>query len=232
MPAYNPILLTVDAAETRRYAGLQRAKDFSENMIVEACREALLLIDSKALWQEYDYDAIRQEIVVEKERFVLTGRNIGKHLSSCEKVFLLAVTVGDAIENEIDAKFKRGEYAAAILLDAAATAAVEQAADETEKALRRCAAKEGFFLRRRFSPGYGDWSLAAQRDITHLCCAEEIGIILSEGLMLTPRKSITAVVGLSRTCTDEKAKISSAGKCAGCSKTDCPSRIANERQDG
>ena len=43
MSIYNSPIFTVDAKETRRYAGLQKA-DFSEAMIEDACSEAQLLI--------------------------------------------------------------------------------------------------------------------------------------------------------------------------------------------
>ena len=36
MPVYNAPLLTIDPKETRRYAGLMRAKDFDEKFIEDA----------------------------------------------------------------------------------------------------------------------------------------------------------------------------------------------------
>ena len=45
MPVYNAPLLQIDPKETRRYAGLMRAKDFDERLIEEACQDARLLAE-------------------------------------------------------------------------------------------------------------------------------------------------------------------------------------------
>ncbi len=222
---YNAVLTTLDPEEVRRYAGLQRAENFDETMIIAACEEAIILIEPQGVWQEYDYDAVRQVIFSDGEEFVVGGKNVGKHLAECEKVIVLAVTVGETIENEITAKFADGEYAAAILLDAAATTAVEQVADEMEKVLRRNVEPRGFLMKRRFSPGYGDWPLAEQTNVTRLCHADRIGITLSSSLMLVPRKSVTAIIGLVRRHDGEcdNLALSTTG-CEFCAKKDCPSR--------
>ena len=52
MPVYNVALTEVSPEETRRYAGLARAKDFDEEKIRAVCDEALLLIEPKGMWQE------------------------------------------------------------------------------------------------------------------------------------------------------------------------------------
>ena len=77
----------------------------------------------------------------------------------------------------------------------------------------------GLKLRPRFSPGYGDFSIAHQRDITReLDTARRLGLTVTESLMLAPMKSVTAVIGLSETggCTG--------GGCEACAKTDCDFR--------
>ena len=87
--------------------------------------------------------------------------------------------------------------------------------------LRPQFAKEGFAMRWRFSPGYGDWDIHAQPELLRLTQAESIGISLTESLMLRPRKSVTAVIGLVRGENgDEKLPKG----CATCTKLNCPSR--------
>lgn len=118
MPVYNAPLLTIDPKETRRYAGLMRAKDFDEKLIEDACQDARLLAEPRGIWQLYDYDCENQ-IVKADPPFHIEGRKIGKHLAGCDKVILLAVTVGDAIEDMVTKRFADGEYASSVLLDAA-----------------------------------------------------------------------------------------------------------------
>ena len=222
MPIYNAILTAVDAKETRRYAGLREAKNFAEERISVACEEAMLLAEPCGTWQEYDYEPRAQIIASGDEKIPLVGKSIGRHLEGCEKIVVMAVTVVERIENEITAKFAADEYTAAVLLDAAATTAVEQIADELEKAVYQVSATRGFAMRHRFSPGYGDWSLTEQKNIVRLSRATEIGIRLSDSFMLMPRKSVTAVIGLFRKTTDETQEVQSG--CATCKKNDCVMR--------
>ncbi len=226
MPIYNAPLMKIDPKETRRYAGLMKAENFEESRIEEACEEALLLAVPKGIWEVYDYDCNVQRIAADPP-FTILGEKIGEHLAGCDKVILLAATVGEDIEETVTKRFQKGDYAFSVLLDAAATTAVEQIADAMEKAIRPKAAARGYDMRWRFSPGYGDWPLEQQPDLLRLSHAAEIGISLSESLMLMPRKSITAIIGLyKKDITTTKAPAHTPKGCAACNKTDCPSRRA------
>ena len=219
MPIYNAQILKIDTKETRRYAGLMRAKNFDEKNILDACDEAVLLLDVRGIWKIYDYDA-ENNLVMSNPPFKLDGKSIIKHLANCEKVICIAVTVGEEIENEVTRRFSKGNYVQSVLLDAAATAAVEQAADSLEVAISQQISKDGYQMRSRFSPGYGDWALTNQENFFGITGADEIGMSLSSAMMLIPRKSITAIIGLEKNFT-EKAKSKS---CAACNKLDCPAR--------
>ena len=219
MPIYNAQILSIDAAETRRYAGLRKAKDFGEKNILAACEEALLLLEVRGVCELYDYKNCTVESV---PPFTIAGNSVIKHLDGCEKVICMAATVGAAIEQEITKKFERGEYLASVLLDAAATAAVEQAADLMEKNFAAKFSKEGYKMRWRFSPGYGDWNLTAQEKLFKISGAEQIGISLSSALMLEPRKSITAIIGLDSIRNYELGIRNE--NCAACDKISCPMR--------
>lgn len=216
---YNAQILEIDAAEVRRYAGLRKAQNFGEKNILDACAEALLLAEVRGVWELYNY---KNCTVQSEPPFTIAGNSIIKHLDGCEKVICMAATVGAAIEHEIAKKFERGEYLASVLLDAAATAAVEQAADLMEKNFAAKFSRDGYKMRWRFSPGYGDWNLTAQEKLFKISGAEQIGMSLSSALMLEPRKSVTAIIGLERKGQGTKDK--GQGNCAACNKFDCPMR--------
>ena len=224
MPIYNAQILEVDAAETRRYAGLRKAQGFGEQNICDACAEALLLMEVRGAWEVYDYDSARHTVLSEPP-FELEGKSIVKHLDGCRRVICMAATVGLELEREITRKFERGEYLASVLLDAAATAAVEQAANETEKAISVEVAKDGYKMKSRYSPGYGDWSLISQKKFFPITGAKEIGMKLSIAMMLMPRKSITAIIGLKKvTAAEKKFGADENHNCETCEKSDCPAR--------
>lgn len=224
MPIYNPQILKIDPKETRRYAGLIRAKNFDEKKIVDVCDEAVLMLDVHGVWKIYDYDA-KNFFVQSTPPFQLKGNSITRHLSPCEKVVCIAVTVGEEIENEVTRRFGVDKYVESILLDAAATAAVEQAADALESAIAPQLAKDGYKMLTRFSPGYGDWALDNQKNFFEITGAKEIGMSLSSAMMLIPRKSITAIIGLKKNKSDA---VSSPDKicstCEGCTQKNCTAK--------
>ena len=77
--------------------------------------------------------------------------------------------------------------------------------------------ENGVGLRPRFSPGYGDLPLAAQRELFALLdCPRKIGLTLNESLLMSPTKSVTAFAGITdaQTAHDE-------GGCARCENPDC-----------
>lgn len=224
MPIYNPQILKIDPKETRRYAGLIRAKNFDEKKIVDACDEAVLMLDVHGVWRIYDYDT-KNFLVQSTPPFQLVGNSITRHLSPCEKVLCIAVTVGEEIENEVTRRFSADKYVESILLDAAATAAVEQAADALELAIAPQIFKDGYKMRSRFSPGYGDWALDNQEKFFEITGAKEIGMSLSSAMMLIPRKSITAIIGLEKNKSDvANASEKICSTCEGCTQKDCTAR--------
>ncbi|MBR1761270.1 MAG: methionine synthase [Schwartzia sp.] len=220
MPIYAPRLSAVDAKETRRYAGLAKAV-FDEAAIASACEEALLLAAPRARWEVFAYDCETGTVAAHPD-FVIEGDVVRKHLAGASRVVFLAATVGDAVEEAVTRHFDEGRYAHSVLLDAAATAAVEQVCDACEAMLRPHFAKEGYTMRWRFSPGYGDWDIHAQPELLRLTQAASLGVSLTESMMLCPRKSVTAVIGLLRVSAGEKKDAPK--NCAICPKHDCPFR--------
>ena len=219
MPIYNAPLKQVDPVETRRYAGLAKAA-FDEKKILSACLNAQLMAVPKGIWQIFDYDAATCE-VLSSPPFKIEGKKIQQHLQQAKKVVLLAVTIGDTIEEQVTGQFQEGRYADSLLLDAAATTAVEQAADDMEKTIRQHTAPLGYEMLWLFSPGYGDWKIEVQPDMLRLSEAKKIGMQVTDALMLIPRKSITAIIGL---IPAQEKKAEKKSSCQSCTKTDCMAR--------
>ena len=91
-----------------------------------------------------------------------------------------------------------GDIAAGVASDALGSALAEQAAEAAEAELRQWAARQGKYLTGRYSPGYGDWPLAVQPLLAAaLDTARRAGLCVTENNLMTPRKSITAILGVS-----------------------------------
>lgn len=149
----------------------------------------------------------------------IESRSLSKNLKGCEKVILLGATLG--VETDILMKrYSCTDMARAVVLQACAAAFLEVYLDERQKELSEEMAAEGYYLRPRFSPGYGDFSILHQREILLMAdTARRIGLSMTEGSMLAPTKSVTALIGLSKENQDCNIK-----GCEACEKTDCAFR--------
>ena len=220
---YNGIIQHINETEVRRYAGLKNGIEFPESIIQAACRDSRILADPKGAWEIYSYNTATQELLI-PSRYQLRGKDIGKHLADCEKIAIMAVTIGQEIEQAINTHFKKNEYSAGLLLDAAATTAVEIIADNLEEVIVKEAAHKGLMTTSRYSPGYGDWEIQAQPEILELSGGREIGIDVTPSYILTPRKSVTAVIGLQRKNADKRSSESCKRGCAHCQNQNCTFR--------
>lgn len=216
-----PVLNKIDEKETMRYAGMKSSDDFPTKIITDALQEALIYAQPIGIWQMYDYC---EQVVYSKPDYKITSKNLSLHLKGAQKVAVLAVSVGEAIEERITQLFAENEYAKAVLLDAAATTATEQVADSVCELIAREARKQGLVAGSRFSPGYGDWDIKEQPEVLNLSGAEKIGIKLTTSFMLMPRKSVTAIVGLRANSND---LVSDKKGCLACNKQDCALRRSN-----
>jgi cobalamin-dependent methionine synthase I len=82
--------------------------------------------------------------------------------------------------------------------DALGSALAEQMADAAEAELRQWAAGQGRYLTGRYSPGYGDWPITVQPLVAAaLDTARRAGLCVTDSNLMTPRKSVTALLGVS-----------------------------------
>ena len=147
------------------------------------------------------------------------SKNLYKNLTGCKKAVLLGATLGPKVDLLLR-KYSIGDMARVVTLQACAAAMLEEYLDEWQTALEADMKKEGYYIRPRFSPGYGDFDIAHQDMILRMLdTAKKIGLTLTGGNMLTPSKSVTAVIGLSETETSCHIK-----GCEACQKKDCAYR--------
>ncbi len=143
-----------------------------------------------------------------------TSRDLARHLQGCSQALLLGATLGSRVDAAIRrlALLSVAEGAAA---QAVAASLIEAYCDEVQAK----ADVGGLAQRPRFSPGYGDWDLREQKLLFPILnCAKLIGLTLTDGLMMAPSKSVTAIIGLS-----EKTECVW-NRCMECGNANCPYR--------
>lgn len=104
-------------------------------------------------------------------------------------------TIGDALEAE-SSRLAATDLLAALVVDAVGSAAAEAAADALNARLCAQAVARGLFAAPRLSPGYGAWDVACQERLLALLPAAALGVTLTSGQMMRPRKSVSFAVPL------------------------------------
>ena len=143
---------------------------------------------------------------------LMVGDDLPTLLRDCDRAVVFAVTLGLGAESLI----RRAGLTSptrALILDACASAACEQACDDLQAMLEAQLSADGVYFTDRFSPGYGDLPREVQRPLlTTVDAGRRCGITLSDTCIMSPRKSVTAVFGLA-----DKPQGKRARGCAFCS---------------
>jgi len=230
---------TINRGEIRRYAGMfgkehigdNRDRDEIEAVMEECIKEALPLLTYKI---SYRYEPVTWTDGNPKLIFEQKSENLGTNLQNCEKVVLFAATIGLGIDRLI-ARYGRISPVKALFLQAIGAERIETLCDTFNAWVKEEALKEGMTTVARFSPGYGDLPLAVQKDfMTLLDCSRRIGVTLNDSLLMTPSKSVTAIIGIKPAADGADAPVWDNGarclekknisKCATCPNTECEYR--------
>lgn len=134
---------------------------------------------------------------LEGTNFTLLGQNIKDMLKECDECIFIAVTLGVEIDKLIRINEKR-DFAKSIILDACASSLIESLCNQINDDLEDEYNEKKLYLTDRFSPGYGDFPIHLQKDFLNLMNAEKtIGLSTNSSGIMIPRKSITAILGIS-----------------------------------
>ncbi len=211
--------MKVDRNEILRYLGY-RGKPAGKEVLnlIDSCLEELEQVISPR-WLSRTFPVSFRSGSVVIGGIEVNSSDLRGHLEGCGEAVLFAATLGSRVDFLL-LRYSKLDMSRTVILQACAAAMAESCCDEFEREIAEEAAKHGFYLRPRYSPGYGDFSISHQKDILGvLDCPKRIGLTMTESCMLTPTKSVTAVIGL----TDREQGCHIA-KCMECKATDCPFR--------
>lgn len=145
--------------------------------------------------------------------------SLSRNLKGCTKAVLFGATLG-AGTDQLIRRASVSDMAKAVIMQACAAAFLEEYCDEEQLRIGREMEDQGLYLRPRFSPGYGDFDIRYQEPLMRILdCAKSIGLTMTDSFMMTPTKSVTAVIGASPV----KERCPIAG-CEACGKKDCKYR--------
>lgn len=164
--------------------------------LLEHCEEMVLKeAVPRYLYRVVSIEETQQGVAITGTKIVLYGNDIKKHLHGCRRAILMCATLSSGIDRLIRTSQKR-DIAEAFAIDALASTAIEQLCEKVGDMLSQIFPE--YFLTWRYGVGYGDFPIEQQTDVLLLLDAQKkIGLNETATHMLTPGKSVTAVIGLS-----------------------------------
>lgn len=190
--------IKIDKSEVLKYLGYKSDITVDKNLI-SICDECIKIIEKSSnplfLYSYFDIEIDNNAVEFLKTPLLLKGKSIKAHLKSCEKSAVFCVTLSNDVDKIIErAKF---DVLRQMILDIAASVYIEQICEKISEIIKN--ENQNFFITKRYGIGYGDLSLSYQQDVLTLLNAQKrIGLMATEAGILTPRKSVTAIIGLSK----------------------------------
>lgn len=199
------VLDEINKDEALRYMGHRGEVPQALKELVLKCEKQLLEVIRPAyIFKCFDIEYTDGGIRVLNTSLTFSGNDIKNHLEDCTRAVLMCATIG-AEADKLIRLTEISDISAAFVMDSLASAAVEQVCSQADNIIKETFPTE--FLTWRFSPGYGDFPIEIQRDFLDVMNAQKrIGLNVGSGNILIPRKSVTAVAGLSRTPIPKKRR--------------------------
>lgn len=199
-------LKNINKNEAARYLGYKDTlPDVEMTKLILTCEmELLKIIRPQYVYKIFDIKFEEDGVHLEGTALVLKGDSIRKHLKGCTKAAIMCATLSSDVDKLLRAN-EVNNMVNAIIIDALSNAAIEQVCDEVEKFIQE--ALPEYCHTWRFGVGYGDFPLSTQKQFLEtLNALKQIGVCATESSILTPRKSVTCVLGLSTERTTNEGK--------------------------
>lgn len=202
-----------DFGEILRY--MNAGKDFlSEEQIKEYIEECENNLTYKVCYCEFPLNKDGESF--DFSFMKVKSSLLQKNLFGCKSAIVFSATVGLFIDRIIS-KYSKISPSKALFFQSLGAERIESLVNTFNREIESEFLKKGLYTKVRISPGYGDFPLECQKDILNvLDSSRKIGISLNESLIMSPSKSVTAIIGISDTLSCNKKT-----GCSICEKKDC-----------
>ena len=198
-----------DKCEILRYSGTREVTAEIEALMEECLKEADGIFIYKVCYGIFPLSKNGDEVDLSFTK--ISSKSLSRWLENSHSYILFGATIGIELDRLIS-KYSRISPSKALMFQAIGTERIESLCDEFCRDMK----EEFENLAPRFSPGYGDFPLEIQKEIfTVLDPYRKIGLTLNESLVMSPSKSVTAIVGISD-CNENGGH-----NCEKCNKPNC-----------
>lgn len=189
-----------DKKEILRYAGVKNCDGTLGALIDECIGEAEGQLVYKVCFREFPVTV--GEGILDLSFAQTQSEDLKKNLSGCSEIVLFAATVGIGIDRLI-AKYQTVSPVKALLFQAIGAERIESLCNAFNAEIAE--KKKPLGTRPRFSAGYGDLPITLQKNIfSVLDCQKLLGVTLNGSLLMSPSKSVTAIIGVGGGACGEK----------------------------
>lgn len=151
------------------------------------------------------------------------SRSLHQLLAGCTRGYALLATLGMGLDLALR-RLMVTDPALGTALGACGSAYIDVYIDKVLAGLEDTLQQQEagpLYLTQRFSPGYGDAPLSMQPALLRLCGAQALGVRLTQGNLMLPEKSVSALLGLT---TDPARAWRRASGCTACGQKNCTYR--------
>lgn len=189
--------MTSDIKEVARYLRIPfDIPDATSHTIDEMLLVAKQLTPQKRV-ASFDTVASDTGIVLEGTQIVLGGMLAAKHFHHCSQIVAVLATMGMQSELLLKKYFAENSEKA-VVLDACLTMLIEKYLDNIEEEIKASlvANSHKSCVTTRISCGYGDLELSHQKQLLSVLRGNILGVFMNDSYMLTPNKSVIALIGV------------------------------------
>ena len=183
--------LPFDKKEILRYSDCKDLSPEIEKLLNECIEEIKSKLSYKVCYCVLPVKATEKSI--DFDAFRVNSEKLSLNLKNCERVIVFGATLGTEIDRLI---MKHGKLSPtkALFFQSIGATQIEVLCDKFLEDIKKDLKVN---LKPRFSPGFGDLELTTQKDIFKILdCSKKIGLPLTDSLLMSPTKSVTAFVGI------------------------------------
>ena len=189
---------SINKREAFRYMGFKNNKSPDKHFLALTDECEKMVLDSakpKLIYKIFDITSSCDDKETLKDtKLVLVGKNITELLKESERCCVFAATLGVTVDALIR-RLEISDITLGFIADNLASALIEQVCDNAQDTIKK--SLDNALTTPRFSCGYGDLPLSLQVDfLSALDAQNKIGLTVTDTMIMTPRKSVTAVFGI------------------------------------
>lgn len=189
-------LTELDYSEAARYMGYKgNIPDDNIKCIMAECeKEIIENAVPRYLYKRFPIRATDAGIEVCGTNMTLPGNSIKIHLKDCDECYLVCGTLSIEIDKLIRITELK-DMAKALIMDTMSSVAIEQVMEKVEMLIHHEIPNKKMTY--RYGVGYGDLPITLEGDFLKVLNAQKtIGLCSSDSHILSPRKSVVCIIGV------------------------------------